>query len=948
MAATSANQQPEAFRPTTETSPEPSRVDEDIEDADIPESVKAVVKDLSERFEESTNPTFGEPATGGINLVQLLLEMKQDLAVNRLEMKQDVAGIKEELLNKMVENETKLTTDAAAREKRALEWQEKVESDMKARDDQWQSEMEDYYAKMVATVKSDLTVELFKTVSMEAQVIRADLRRDVTTVGEEMKTTGEQLRTELIKRMESTAAHSTTDKATLIETVKLQSEELIQGEVLKLKDEYANVSAQLLELDQVVTKVSKFANEALVTKNESKKILKEVQKHVAKNKKMITAGENVVPNDKLKQMVDGWTVIQNEWKALETVFYRKMEAFQDTHGSLEQLTKSVESHQLEFIKYSEQMRLDIDSADKFVEEVLPTVFRATDMLKEFSKVESTLPTIESVQQVIQEDVVNRQAVMQQCLDYRTQVDAILAKAKQEVRDTVQMEVESKMTEITATCNVETLKCIGELQKCESILPEIEAAMARLTQLEGLRLEQRIGDLERVPAIQVLPPNEPPLFSDEERVQELVSQALLAERDDVRRWYMEGFREQTAEQAALIDQRIRNAKDMMLLMYTKIKESLRAATRGNIMRIEEIVDIAMNLVKGSENYQVATEELIRGLSEMQHRQCGEELYEQVESTMVDVDLHLDESELDGGQNKSSDMIQEVHKHEVPVCVIMQSNDSQGGNIPQGYGHQNNAGANLDQSSQQSVQSNQESQRTGNSGGGSRRNRGGGPPRQSTAQNNPFAGGNLFGCFLTVSGRPNIAWTKSEYERLTRNGYNLVRIYDNFEQAYAWLRRKRKKYRQNNPDAADADWSSSDEDDNNESGGGNDSNNARDTHNSTSRNNRQPPPQDGHPTPREEQHSNPTGGPNATGQNLGQNQQPQSPFCPFDARAQPAHETARDRRCQSRGYGNQRSKPNEVEDPDDYYSGICWNSIVNQQVFGRMVGCSTRNRMEHESQ
>jgi hypothetical protein len=505
-----------------------------------------------------------------------------------------------------------------------------------------------------------------------------------------------------------------------------------------------------------------------------------------------------------------------------------METFQETHESLEQLTASVERHQMDYIKYSEQMRLDIDSADKFVEEVLPTVFQATEMLKDFNKVESALPTMESVQQIIQEDVVNRQAVMQQCLDYRSQMDAILATAKQEVSDTVQMEVESKVTEITATCNVETLKCIGAMQKCESILPEIEVAMARLNQLEGLRLEQRIGDLERVPAIQVLSPNEPPLFSDEERVQELVSMALLDKRDDVRRWYMEGFREQTAEQAALIDQRIRDAKDMMLLMYTKIKESLRAAVRGNVMRIEEIVDIAMNLVKGSENYQVAAEELIRGLSEMQHRQRGEDLYEQIESTMVDADLNPDESELDGGQNKSSDMIQEVQKSEVPVCVIMQSNDGQGGNIPQGSGNQNNAGANLDQSSQQSVQSNQESQRTGNSGGGSRRNRGGGPPRQPTAQNNPFAGGNLFGCFLMVSGRPNIAWTKSEYERLTRNGYNLVRVYDNFEQAYAWLRRKRKKYHQNNPDAADADWSSSDEDDNNESGGGNESTNERDTH------------------------------------------------------------------------------------------------------------------------
>jgi hypothetical protein len=379
MAATSANQQPEAFVPTKETSTEPSRVDEDIEDADIPESA-----------------TFGGPATGGINLVQLLLEMKQDLAVNRLEMKQDVAGIKEELLNKMVENEAKvekklelMTKDTAERETRALEWQ---------------SEMEEYYAKTVATVKSDLMAELFKTVSAEAQAIRADIRGDVTTEGEEMKATGEQmrdeLRTELTKRVESTAAQSTIDKATLIETVKLQSEEIIQGEVLKLKDEYANMSAQLLEWDQVVAKVSEFANEALVTKNESKKILKEVQKHVAKNKKMITAGENVVPDDKLKQMVDGWTVIQNEWKALESVCYWKMEAFQETHGSLDQLTKSVESHQLEFIKYSEKMRLDIDSADKFVEEVLPTVFRATELFKEFSKVESTLPMLETIQRIV--------------------------------------------------------------------------------------------------------------------------------------------------------------------------------------------------------------------------------------------------------------------------------------------------------------------------------------------------------------------------------------------------------------------------------------------------------------------------------------------------------------------------------------------------------------------
>jgi hypothetical protein len=41
--------------------------------------------------------------------------------------------------------------------------------------------------------------------------------------------------------------------------------------------------------------------------------------------------------------------------------------------------------------------------------------------------------------------------------------------------------------------------------------------------------------------------------------------------------------------------------------------------------------------------------------------------------------------------------------------------------------------------------------------------------------------------------------------------MVRVYDNFEQALAWLRRKRRRYRLNNPDAADADWSTSDEED-----------------------------------------------------------------------------------------------------------------------------------------
>jgi hypothetical protein len=294
--------------------------------------------------------------------------------------------------------------------------------------------MDEYYANRFATIRSELLVDVYKTVGEEGHAVRAEIRGEVDTVRTELRgevtTAGEQLKEDLRKELTQVVGASVTqvvgasveqmqlEKETLLETVKLQTAEIIQGELMKIKEGYANLSAQMLQMDQVVDKVSDFANEAMLLRNESKKILKEVQKHVAKNKKMITAGENVVPDDTMKKMVDGWTVIQNEWKALETVCYRKMEAFQDTHGSLEKLTQSVESHQREFIKYSEQMRIDIGSADKFCEEVLPTVFRATELYSEFAQVENTLQTIK---QIIQEDDERRRAVMQQCSDYRTQV-----------------------------------------------------------------------------------------------------------------------------------------------------------------------------------------------------------------------------------------------------------------------------------------------------------------------------------------------------------------------------------------------------------------------------------------------------------------------------------------------------------------------------------------------
>jgi hypothetical protein len=148
-----------------------------------------------------------------------------------------------------------------------LEWQEKIELEMKARDERWQSELEEYYANGVDKVKSEILVEVYKTVSGEGQAVRAEIRGEVSAVGERVK---DEIRQELTQVVGSSIEQIQLDKETLLETVKLQTAEIIQDEILKLKEEYANVSAKVLELDQVEDKVSEFANESMVLRNESK------------------------------------------------------------------------------------------------------------------------------------------------------------------------------------------------------------------------------------------------------------------------------------------------------------------------------------------------------------------------------------------------------------------------------------------------------------------------------------------------------------------------------------------------------------------------------------------------------------------------------------------------------------------------------------------------------
>jgi hypothetical protein len=304
-------------------------------------------------------------------------------------------------------------------------------------------------------------------------------------------------------------------------------------------------------------------------------------------------------------------------------------------------------------------------------------------------------------------------------------------------------------------------------------------------------------------------------------------------------------------------------------------------------------------------------LIKGLAELQNRTSGDELYLQAESEMNDAGMQLDEAGIQLNENGN--------QPEVPICVLMQNqNDGraesvdgneQSGSPPDGQEQR-------EQSSNQNNQSDQASQSSNCSSG----NRENGPPRQTRMAFHPLSG-NLVGCFLIVRGRPNIEWTRTEYERLTRNGNNLVRTYDNFEQALAWLRRKRRRYRMNNPDAADADWSTSDEEDdpNDESRRKDDPNDER-RRNQMGGSNRQSSRNNRHSDHNNQQSdgvniSQQSRSNRTQAQNNQSNQSNHSSFQPFDVRSQEFQDNARARRRQSRGYGNRRQQMNVEEDQDD---------------------------------
>lgn len=81
-----------------------------------------------------------------------------------------------------------------------------------------------------------------------------------------------------------------------------------------------------------------------------------------------------------------------------------------------------------------RLRLYLDGAEKFTDQMYPRVIRVMDMYDVFWRIEPTLPTVESLQKILKEDETNRQAVMQQCMDFRNQVEAVIAKSKAEVVD----------------------------------------------------------------------------------------------------------------------------------------------------------------------------------------------------------------------------------------------------------------------------------------------------------------------------------------------------------------------------------------------------------------------------------------------------------------------------------------------------------------------------------
>jgi hypothetical protein len=350
-------------------------------------------------------------------------------------------------------------------------------------------------------------------------------------------------------------------------------------------------------------------------------------------------------------------------------------------------------------------------------------------------------------------------------------------------------------------------------------------------------------------------------------QRWITEAMERERPTVDAIQSRTFDILAADLNLSLETKVAEAHNNMMRMYKKIRDHLNVNVAAKVERLEIMAESVAELVESRENYQEAAKDLLQKFftlnqGEIRNFDIGETDTLSPPSTQVtaaptgqqlqvnhfgqnppippQIQCDRDQrQDADGEDVCNSTPPPEHHSGEASnrddhgtlgptqaQCMNSQSNANVSEQVQQGNdgtsqgngtGDQSNGNGTGDQSNLDRGAGDGGTNPGGNDRRSDRQDRDR-HRRNKTRANHPFASGEVYGCFITVRGRPNIAWTVSEYERLTRNGYNLVKTYPTFVQAQLWLRRRQRRYKELNPGAPDADWSSSSEDDDS-SGDGN---------------------------------------------------------------------------------------------------------------------------------
>jgi hypothetical protein len=169
--------------------------------------------------------------------------------------------------------------------------------------------------------------------------------------------------------------------------VQIKAEEVMTGEVLKIKAEYATVSAQLLEID---LHGRKQLNEGL---------------------RMERSKDGEISEKKITEMMTEWEDVKDQFGVLEKSCRKQMELY-GTMNKLEHLAVEYRNEMNQ--SKAEVMRIESQLKD-YEKEIHPIVMEVQDNLKALQEFRNMgIPTAEKVQEIVVQDAMERQACFEKC------------------------------------------------------------------------------------------------------------------------------------------------------------------------------------------------------------------------------------------------------------------------------------------------------------------------------------------------------------------------------------------------------------------------------------------------------------------------------------------------------------------------------------------------------